>query len=74
LGWIYYKKGLAGLAIDSIDFSVKKEPMRAAFQYHLGFAYLKAGDKANGKTWLERALKLQPDSDMAAEARKSLSS
>lgn len=74
LGWVYYKKDLASLAIDPLEFSVNKDPSRAAFQYHLGFAYLKAGDKTKGKMWLERALKLQPDSDMSSEARKTLSS
>jgi putative PEP-CTERM system TPR-repeat lipoprotein len=74
LGWVYYKKNLASLAIEPLEFSVRKDPSRAVYQYHLGLAYMKAGDKAKGKMWLDRALKLQPDSDLAAEARKVLSS
>ncbi len=74
LGWVFYKKNLASLAIEPLEFSVGKDPSRAAYQYHLGFAYLKAGDKEKGRTWLERALKLQPGSEMAAEARNALAS
>jgi putative PEP-CTERM system TPR-repeat lipoprotein len=73
LGWIYYKKGLASLAIDPLEQSARTDPSNAIYQYHLGFAYLKAGDKRKGRAALERALKLKPDSEMAAEARKALS-
>ena len=74
LGWVYYKKDLASLAIETLEFSVNKDPNNPAFQYHLGFAYVKAGNAEKGRMWLERALKLQPNSTMAAEARKALSS
>jgi tetratricopeptide (TPR) repeat protein len=73
LGWIYYKKGLATLAIDPLEQSARTDPSNAIYQYHLGFAYLKAGDKEKGRAALERALKLKPDSEMAGEARKALS-
>jgi predicted Zn-dependent protease len=74
LGWVYYKKDLASLAIEPLEFSVRKDPSHAAFQYHLGFAYLRKGDKANGTMWLNRALNLDPNSPMAVEARKALAS
>jgi len=74
LGWVYYKKNLASLAIEQLEFSVTKDPSHGAFQYHLGFAYLKAGDKDKGKMWLDRALKLEPSSPMAADAKKALAS
>ncbi len=74
LGWVFYKKGLASLAIEPLEQSVKANPANPTFQYHLGFAYLKAGDNEKGRACLERALKLQPTSEMAAEARKALSS
>jgi len=74
LGWVYYKKDLASLAIEPLEFSVQKDPSRGVFQYHLGLAYMKVGEKDKGREWLERALKLQPDSELAAEARKALSS
>ena len=43
LGWIYYKKGLARLAVPPFERSVKLEPRNPVFHYHLGLAYLKSG-------------------------------
>src|SRR5207237_42233 len=43
LGWIYYKKGLGGLAINSFEDAVKQAPSDASIRYRLGLAYLKTG-------------------------------
>jgi tetratricopeptide (TPR) repeat protein len=72
LGWIYYKKDLASLAVGPLEQSVAKEPSNADFQYHLGLAYLKVGKQTNGRAALDRALKLDPRSEMATEARRAL--
>ena len=74
LGWIYYKKGLSTLAIESFENSTLKQPTNAVYAYHLGLAYHKNGDAAKARKELERALRLKPDFDGAAEARKLLES
>ena len=74
LGWIYYKKDLATLAIPPLQQSVEKDPKNPVYHYHLGLAYAKSGDKGKAKSSLEQALKLKPDFEGAAEARKVLAS
>ena len=74
LGWIYYKKGMATRAIESFENSTLKQPTNAMYAYHLGLAYHKNGDTAKARTELERALKLKPDFDGAADAKKILES
>jgi Flp pilus assembly protein TadD len=74
LGWIYYKRDLASLALEPLQQSVDKDPSNATYRYHLGLAYLKAGDKVKARSMLERALTLQLPSAEAAEARKALAS
>ncbi len=72
LGWIYYKKGLAALAIASFRQSTAKAPNNAGYLYRLGLAYLKNGDKAKARESLEKALKVNKDFKDAGEARKIL--
>ena len=74
LGWIYYKKGMATRAIESFENSTLKSPTNASYAYHLGLAYHKNGDTAKARAELERALKLKPDFEGAAEAKKILES
>ena len=74
LGWIYYKKGMATRAIESFENSTLKAPTNAVYAYHLGLAYQKNGDTAKARTELERALRLKPDFEGAADARKILES
>jgi tetratricopeptide (TPR) repeat protein len=72
LGWIYYKKGLASRAVEALENSTLKQPRNAMYAYHLGLAYQKNGDTAKAKTELERALRLKPDFEGAADAKKIL--
>jgi Flp pilus assembly protein TadD len=51
---------------------VKKNPVNPIYQYHLGLAYLKSGDKVKARSALEQALQLSSDFDGAAEAKKVL--
>ena len=74
LGWIYYKKGLAGLAVPPFERSVKLDPKNPIFHYHLGLAYLKAGDSGRARVSLQEALALSPDFAGATEARQALAS
>jgi tetratricopeptide (TPR) repeat protein len=72
LGWVYYKRDLASLAIPPLEQSVASSPSNPLYRYHLGLAYLKAGNKTKARAALEQALKLQPNFEGAADARKAL--
>jgi len=74
LGWIYYKKGLSSRAVEAFENSTLKSPTNPMYAYHLGLAYQKNGDTAKAKTELERALRLKPDFEGAADAKKILES
>ena len=72
LGWVYYKQNLPQLAVPPLEESVKKEPMNAAYQYHLGLAYAKAGMGDKARVALQKALQINPQFDGADVARKTL--
>jgi putative PEP-CTERM system TPR-repeat lipoprotein len=74
LGWIYYKKGMATRAIESLENSTLKQPSNPLYAYHLGLAYHKNGDAAQARKELERALKLKPDFAGADHAKQVLES
>ena len=74
LGWIYYKKGLATLAVPLLQKSVELDPQNPILHFHLGLAYLKAGDSPKARVALQRALALAPDFAGAAEAKQVLAS
>ncbi|MEO8680117.1 MAG: tetratricopeptide repeat protein [Vicinamibacterales bacterium] len=74
LGWIYYKKGLSSLAIESLSASTEKQPDNPNYLYHLGLAYAQNGDKEQAKKMLEKALKSGANFEGAADARRVLES
>jgi tetratricopeptide (TPR) repeat protein len=74
LGWVYYKKDMASMAIRSFEESLKRRPDTAEVLYHLGLAHAKAGDEAKAREALERALKLNPQFPGNDVARQTLAS
>jgi Flp pilus assembly protein TadD len=74
LGFIYYKKDQALLAIPPLKLSTEKDPRNAIYWYHLGLAYASAGDANLATQSLSRALALKPDFDGAQHAKDLLSS
>jgi tetratricopeptide (TPR) repeat protein len=74
LGFIYYKKNLPALAIPPLQASVQKDPNNHMYHYHLGLAYAKAGNSAQARESLTRALALKPDFTDAQNARVVLES
>jgi len=74
LGWIYLKKNTVGNAIEVFRKSVALEPGNAEYKYHLGMAYLRAGDTLKAKQQLEASLGMNPDPSVASDARKMLAS
>jgi tetratricopeptide (TPR) repeat protein len=60
LGWIYYRKGQFGRAVNYLQLAVAKQPT-AAHQFHLAMSYLKSGDKGQGQELLGKALLKDPN-------------
>lgn len=73
IGWVYYKKDLASLAVKPLQESAKKLPNNPEVLYHLGLAYAKVGDKAKARDALSRARALDPRIG-GAEAERVLAS
>jgi tetratricopeptide (TPR) repeat protein len=71
LGWVYYKKNLASMAVPLFEQAVRKQPDNAEFQYHLGVSAVKAGEVTKGRKALEQASQGQ-NPVIAAEAKKAL--
>ena len=72
LGWIYYKKGLAALAIAPLEQSVGASPGNVVYRYHLGLAYAKSGDTAKARAAFAEVVRLKPDAPEAGDAKKAL--
>jgi tetratricopeptide (TPR) repeat protein len=83
LGWVYYKKGLHGAAVEQLQKAVTvdeaaaragKVSPSATYRFHLGMALMAKGDKDASRRELENALKLGENSPFpyAEEARKAL--
>ena len=62
------------MAIGPLKKSVDRVPTNATYRYHLGLAYSKTGEPQKAREMLAEALKLEPNSPIAAEARRVLDS
>jgi len=56
IGWVAYKTGDYQNAIKYLNEVVNDAPDVNIFNYHLGMAYKKAGDKSQAKVYLEKSL------------------
>jgi tetratricopeptide (TPR) repeat protein len=74
LGWIYYKKGLASMAVGPLSDGVAATPNNPIIRYHLGMAQLQNQQAREARSNLERALALNPEFSGADDARKALAS
>jgi tetratricopeptide (TPR) repeat protein len=72
IGWIYYRKNMPEQAIGYLESAAEKQPQEPLHHFHLGMAYVKAGDWTKAKAELNRAFRLKADFDGAPEARKAL--
>jgi len=59
LGWIYYRKGLYGMAVGYLKTAVEKGPTPRR-QFHLGMCYVKTGDQITGQKLVKDALQKEP--------------
>jgi tetratricopeptide (TPR) repeat protein len=72
LGWAYYLHGRYAQAVRSLELSLKRASGDPVVHYHLGMAYVQAGDVDKGKASLQKALSMSPSFEGADEARKTL--
>jgi tetratricopeptide (TPR) repeat protein len=83
LGWVYYKKGLYGAAVEQLKKAVALDERAAKsgngspaanYQYHLGMALKARGDKEAARRALEQAVRLSAKAPFAEadEARSAL--
>jgi tetratricopeptide (TPR) repeat protein len=56
LGWVHHKLGNSGQALHFIQQAAAKAPDHPVVNYHLGLAYFKAGQTAEAKTYLQKAV------------------
>jgi tetratricopeptide (TPR) repeat protein len=59
IGWIYYRKGNYGTAVNYLKTAVAEEPTPRR-QFHLAMSYLKSGDQTLGQKMLQAALEKDP--------------
>ena len=72
LGWIYVRKNMPRLGLPHLEQCARVAPANPTCQYRLGVAYLRIGQRENGRARLTRALQLQPGFRFASEARAAL--
>ncbi|HEX8068901.1 MAG TPA: tetratricopeptide repeat protein [Pyrinomonadaceae bacterium] len=80
LGWVYYKKGIYGAAVEQLQKAVEQTTTRggdsAVYRLHLGLALAKAGRKSDARQQLQQAVQLGTDRGLTAaqveEARQTL--
>jgi putative PEP-CTERM system TPR-repeat lipoprotein len=58
LGWVYFKKQLPRVALSHFEAAAQQEPDNAMFQYYLGLAYARTGDRLLARRAFETSIKL----------------
>lgn len=71
-GWVHYRRGEYDKAVDILRGVVEKLPDVHIFQYHLGMAYLKSGDKLAAREHLSKAVGEDVEYDGVKEAKAEL--
>lgn len=74
LGWVYYKQGLHGAAVEQLQKVVARAGNVPTYRFHLGMALAGKGDKSAARAELEQALRLGEKINFSEsdEARKAL--
>lgn len=72
LAWIYYQKGVYGMAAGLLQEALQKAPDNATYHYHIGMVYQKQNNPTAAKKHLRRALEISPNSPVAGEIRRTL--
>jgi Tfp pilus assembly protein PilF len=61
------------LLTPQVEDAVKKVPDNSTYRYHLGLTYQKLNDSARARAEVEKAIRLDPKSPIAEEARRAVS-
>jgi tetratricopeptide (TPR) repeat protein len=72
LAWVYYHKGIYGMAADLLQEALQKAPDDATYNYHIGMVYDKQHNLAAAKKHLQRALEINPNFPDAQKIRQAL--
>jgi tetratricopeptide (TPR) repeat protein len=72
LGWVYYRRRQPSAAVKSLEASVARDTTDPATHYHLGMAYVLAGDSAKARVELQRAVDARTAFAGLDEARATL--
>lgn len=72
IGWIYLKKKMVPLAVESLQTCVSADPNNSLYLYHLGLAYAQGGQKDLARQTLQKALKNGSTFDGVDNARAVL--
>ncbi len=73
-GWVYYRKGDYNKAVEIFSGVIEKAPKVPVFQYHLGMAYYKQGNKEAAREHLGKATEGDYAYQGVEEARATLKS
>jgi len=74
VGWVYYKSGKYSDAVEVLEQVVTAMPEIQIFNYHLGMAYYKNGDKEKAKTHLEKSISGEAEFQGIEDAKQILKS
>ncbi|HYY42804.1 MAG TPA: tetratricopeptide repeat protein, partial [Pyrinomonadaceae bacterium] len=73
LGWVYFKKGLAGAAVEQLQRAVNQTTARgndsAVYRLHLGRALAALGRKTEARTQLQQALSMGTEKKLLSDAQ-----
>jgi len=74
LGWAYYRLGVYSAAAPLFQEAVRKSEKNLTYHYHLGLTYQRIKDVARAHTEFDTVIKLDPNSSIADDARRAISS
>jgi tetratricopeptide (TPR) repeat protein len=72
LGWVYTQKDVVDLALPHLQKAVRAVPNNALYRYHLGSAYLSAGNLRHARDEFTRVVQLDPNFLYAEKVRQAL--
>ena len=72
LGWVYYRLGRYGKAVESLEKAVALKPQDPVINDHLGDAYWRTGRKREARVQWRRALSLEPEAEEIPKIERKL--
>jgi tetratricopeptide (TPR) repeat protein len=72
MGWVYFKKGIFKSAISEFEESLRLNPNNPISCYHMGMTYYQIQEYELARTYLQKAIDMDPDFNGANMARQLL--